>query len=254
MTTNRRTFLNLTAGAAAASGLVGTGRLAHGEERKVKAVLFDAFVIFDYRPISALVNELFPGGAGILADLWRTRMFDYAWLRVIGRRYEDFGKIVADSLDFTIRGLELAPNPAAQSRLMDAYLELKPHPDVPAALGRLAEAGIRLGFLSNLTPKMLESSLKAGGLRDRFEHVISTDRARTYKPDPRAYQLGLDVFGVRREEAVFAAAAGWDAAGAKWFGYPTFWVNRGGAAVEGLDAAPDAAGRNMDDLVAFVRS
>ncbi len=251
MTTSRRTFLNLAAGAAAASGLAWTDR-ARGEAGTVKAILFDAFVIFDPRPVSALAEELFPGKGAGLGDLWRTRQFEYAWLRVISRRYEDFWKVTDDALGFATRTLKLDLTPSARSKLMDAFFEMKPWPDVPAALGRLAKAGIRMGFLSNLTPKMLENSLEAAGLGGRFEHVLSTDRARTYKPDPRAYQLGLDVFGIRREETAFAASAGWDAAGAKWFGYPTFWVNRGGAAVEGLDAAPDATGRNMDDLVAFV--
>lgn len=254
MTTSRREFLNLSAGAAAALGLAWTGRPACGEVRTVKAILFDAFVIFDQRPVSALAEELFRGRGAGLVDLWRTRQFEYAWLRVVSRRYEDFGKVTGDALDFATRTLKLDLTPSARSRLMGAFLELKPWPDVPEALGRLAEAGIRLGFVSNLTPRMLESSLETSGLRHRFEHVLSTDRARTYKPDPRAYQLGLDAFGTRREETVFAASAGWDAAGAKWFGYPTFWANRMGQAAEGLDAAPDATGRDMADLVAFVRS
>ena len=36
---------------------------------------------------------------------------------------------------------------------------------------------------------------------------------KAYKPDPRAYQMGVDVFGLQREDIVFAAFAGWDAAG-----------------------------------------
>ena len=55
-----------------------------------------------------------------------------------------------------------------------------------------------------------------------FEQVLSSDRAKTYKPDPRAYQLGVDALQVKREEILFVAFAGWDAAGAKLFGYPTF--------------------------------
>ena len=47
--------------------------------------------------------------------------------------------------------------------------------------------------------------------------------------------------------------AGWDVAGAKWFGYPAFWVNRLGAAAEELGVEPDGVGRGLDDLVAFVR-
>jgi 2-haloacid dehalogenase len=73
-----------------------------------------------------------------------------------------------------------------------------------------------------------------------------------YKPDPRAYQMGLDAFGLAREEIVFAASASWDAAGAKAFGYPSFWVNRTNLPIEALGATPDAIGGGMADLAKFV--
>jgi 2-haloacid dehalogenase len=38
--------------------------------------------------------------------------------------------------------------------------------------------------------------------------------------------MAVDAQKLRRDEIVFGAFAGWDAAGAKAFGYPTFWVNR----------------------------
>jgi FMN phosphatase YigB (HAD superfamily) len=53
-----------------------------------------------------------------------------------------------------------------------------------------------------------------------FERVLSTDEARTFKPDPRAYQLGVDALKVKREEILFVAFAGWDAAGANCSGIP----------------------------------
>ena len=65
---------------------------------------------------------------------------------------------------------------------------------------------------------------------------------RTFKPDPRAYQLGIDTLRLPRDQIVFAAFAGWDAAGAKRFGYPTFWVNRMQALPEELGVRPDASG------------
>ena len=99
---------------------------------------------------------------------------------------------------------------------------------------------------------MLAGSIKAAALDGVFEHVLSTDRVRTYKPDPRAYRMAIEAFGLRREEIVFAAFAGWDAAGAKGFGYPTFWVNRLGVPPEELDATPDGEGRDLAALQAFV--
>jgi 2-haloacid dehalogenase len=103
-----------------------------------------------------------------------------------------------------------------------------------------------------MTAKMLEVGIKNSGLDGCFEHVLSTDHIRAYKPDPRAYHMAIDVFNLRREQILFAAFAGWDAAGAKWFGYPTFWVNRLDLPAEELAVAPDAMGRGLTDLVSFV--
>jgi 2-haloacid dehalogenase len=63
--------------------------------------------------------------------------------------------------------------------------------------------------------------------------------------------MGVDAFKLKKEEIAFAAFAGWDAAGAKWFGYPTFWVNRLNAPVEELGAMPDGIGSGLGDLAKF---
>ena len=87
-----------------------------------------------------------------------------------------------------------------------------------------------------------------------FEHVLSTNKIKTYKPDPRTYQMAIDAFNLKREEILFVPFAGWDAAGAKSFGYTTFWVNRLNLPVEQLGAVPDATGKNLVDLVTFVKA
>jgi 2-haloacid dehalogenase len=74
----------------------------------------------------------------------------------------------------------------------------------------------------------------------------------SYKPDPRAYALALDAFGLPREEILFAPFAGWDAAGARWFGYPTFWVNRLHAVPEQLGVSVDGSGADLSALVNYV--
>lgn len=108
---------------------------------------------------------------------------------------------------------------------------------------------MRLALLSNFSPAMLDANICTAGLEGMFEFRLSTDAVRAYKPDPRAYQMGLDAFGLKREEILIAAFAGWDASGAKLFGYPTFWVNRQNQPREQLDASPDGEGLGMTDLV-----
>ena len=66
--------------------------------------------------------------------------------------------------------------------------------------------------------------------------------------------MGVDAFGLSRQEIAFVAFGGWDAAGAKSFGYPTFWVNRMSLPEEELGAEPDAIGGTLDHVVKFVIS
>ena len=94
--------------------------------------------------------------------------------------------------------------------------------------------------------------MSASDIDSLFTHVISTDLARTYKPQPDAYRLGVRTLGLRREEILFVAFAGWDVAGAKWFGHPVFWNNRLNGPGERLDAVPDGMGATLTDLAGFL--
>lgn len=247
---DRREFLQVAIGGAVAAALVPPGETA--PTPRFRAVAFDAFPVFDPRPVVALAGNLFPGRGMELASAWRTRQFEYQWLRAVAGQYADFRKATEDALVFACRQLGLELTAEHRTRLTDAYAHLPAWPDVPDALRRLKGAGVRLGFLSNMTREMLEANVASAGLDGAFEKILSTDVIRSYKPDPRAYHLAIDAFGLRREEILFAAFAGWDAAGAKAFGYPTYWVNRLGAPAEELGFAADAVGRNLTELAGFV--
>jgi 2-haloacid dehalogenase len=254
MPLSRREFLNLVAGGVATGVLLSTPMSQAATGPKIKALAFDAFPIFDPRPVFALVEQLFPGKGTDLSNAWRIRQFEYQWLRALSGRYADFWQTTEDALVFAANMLKLDLTPDKRKQLMEAYLELKAWPEVPLALQSLQSAGIRLAFLSNATPQILDAGIKNSRLEGIFEHVLSTDKIRTYKPDPRAYQMAIDAFGLKLEDIAFVAFAGWDVAGAKWFGYTTFWVNRLNLPVEELGVAPDAVGGNLDDLVRFVKA
>lgn len=247
MSLDRRSFL---VGAASVAGYASSRASDRTSSwNQIKALAFDAFPIFDPGPVFAACEAAFPGQGAELAKLWRTRQFEYQWLRALGGRYEDFWRSTRGALDFAARSLRLhVPNDTAES-LMSGFLSLRAWPDAPKALGALRRSGRKLAFLSNATPAILDAGIHGSGLDGVFDAVISTDRIRTFKPDPRAYQLGVDVLRLRKEEIMFVAFAGWDAAGAKWFGYPTFWNNRQGVPPEELNAAPDAVGESLAQLV-----
>lgn len=225
---------------------------AAGFRRAIRAVAFDAFPILDPRPVFALVEELYPERGVDLSNVWRARQFEYTWLRTMSRRYTDFWQVTDDALVFAAKAVKVELPPEKRARLMDAYLKLRYWPEAPDALRSLRKAGLRLAFLSNMTARMLEAGIRNSQLEGVFDYVLSADRVKAYKPDPRAYRMGLDAFGLKPGQILFAAFAGWDAAGAKLFGYPTFWVNRQNQPAEELGVTLDAIGGNLNDLVAFV--
>lgn len=254
MPLTRRRFLRLAA-AGASSGVVTARPAARAAAvPKIKAVAFDAFTTFDPRPLAALAEELFPGRGTELSSAWRTRQFEYAWLRTLIGDYVDFWRVTEDALVIAAKLQKLDLTAERRDRLMQAFLELKAWPDAAPALASLKASGIRMVFLSNFTSAMLDSAVENAGLQGMFDPHLTTDFVGAYKPDPRAYRMAIDAFGVRREEIAFAAFGGWDAAGAKRFGYPTFWVNRLGLPVEQLGVVPDGIGATLTDLARFVNA
>jgi 2-haloacid dehalogenase len=253
MFVNRREFVTMAAaGAVATTAGVPAMTAADSVKTAIKAVAFDGFPIIDPRPVFAKVEEMFPGKGRELSDAWRARQFEYTWLRTLGGRYVDFWQVTEESLAFAARSRGIDLSADKRDQLMQTYLALKAWPDVVPALKQLKAAGVRMALLSNLTDVMLDAAVKNSELEGFFEPHLSTDKVKAFKPDPRAYQMGLDAFKLRKEEIAFAAFAGWDAAGAKWFGYPTFWVNRLNTPVEELGATPDGMGSGLGDLVKFV--
>ena len=65
--------------------------------------------------------------------------------------------------------------------------------------------------------------------------------------------MAVEAFGLKLEEIAFAAFGGWDVAGAKWFGYTTFWVNRLDLPVGELGVTPDGMSGSLAELVPFVQ-
>lgn len=227
-------------------------RAQEASHPRFKAVAFDYFVLFDANSVIPEVEKAFPGKGVDFAKLWRTKQFEYCFLRSLAGRHEDFFKITEDALVYAARAMGLELSPEARKRLLDAYLALKPWPDTLEALRKLKAAGVRLIALSNFTPKMLQANAKAAGLADLFEELLSTESNASFKPEPRAYELGVKRLNLQKDEILFAAFGGWDAYGAKSFGYPTYWVNRFGLPAEELGVQPDKTSRDLSGLLAFV--
>ena len=220
----------------------------------VRAVLFDAYgTLFDVHSVVALAERMYPGRGVALSQAWRSKQLEYTWLRTLSGRYCDFWNVTGDALAYALAALQLPATGAQQSQLLDAYLALEPFPENLEILRQLHRSGLVLGTLSNGTLPMLEAALASAGMRELFTHVLSVDSVRRYKTDPGAYKLGTDAIGSPPGDIAFVSSNCWDAIGASWHGYRTFWVNRGGAPLDRLGVTPDGTGESLRDLVAFLQ-
>lgn len=248
---DRRQFLGACA-VAALSGYRIAGAMEPAAPR-YKAVLFDAFAVFDPLSITRQIQRLFPERSQEVGRTFRTHLYEFMWLRALGNRYVDSQQIVSDALTTSARLLGIEVTETQRQGLVQSFLEMKAFPDVSDGLQTLRRAGVKLALVSNLSPKVLQAAIANSRLESHFDEVLSTERVNSFKPDPRAYQLGLDALHLQKDEALFVPYAAWDAAGAKWFGYPTFWLNRSSQPPAELSAVADGVGTTMAELVAYVQ-
>ena len=219
------------------------------------AFVFDAYgTLFDVHSIAALAEQLAPGNGAALSRIWRTKQLEYSWLQSLmaSPRFprEDFAALTERALDYALAALVLPFSPADRQRLLDGYRDLAPFAGAREALAALAP--YPRWILSNGTRAMLEPLVQSTGLDRVLEGIMTVDDVGIYKPSPRVYQLAVDRLGLRPDRIAFVSSNGWDAAGAKAFGFRTFWINRDGVPTERHAAPPDYAIGSLSDLVPLI--
>ncbi len=215
----------------------------------IRAVVFDAYgTLFDVHSVGLLAEQLFPERGAALSQLWRTKQLEYSWQRSLAGRYKPFWELTEDALVFAAEKLGLTLSDAARAQLMQQYACLTPFPENLGALRALKRRGIPLAILSNGTPAMLDIAIKSAGLAGIFDHVLSVDAVGHYKTAPQAYQMGPHALGLPAGQILFVSANGWDVAGAAWFGYTTFWINRDSQPTEVLDVKPHHVGTRLTEV------
>jgi 2-haloacid dehalogenase len=232
--------------------ICGSGLAQEPTLPRFKAVAFDYFVIFNANSVVPSVERAFPGKGMEFTKAWRAKQFEYCFVRSIADRHADFSKVTEDALIYTAAAMKLELTPEIRRRLLDAYLALELWPDAAAALRKLKASGVRVITISNFTPEMLKANAERAGIADLFDELVSTESNGTFKPDPRSYALGMEHLKLKKSEIAFCAFGGWDAFGAKSFGYSTYWVNRFHLPMEELGTKPDGTSDDMDGLLEFV--
>jgi 2-haloacid dehalogenase len=215
------------------------------------ALVFDAYgTLFDVHSVTREAEVRWPGRGEALSRQWRAKQLEYTWLRSLMGRYEDFAQVTRDALRYACAALALPLDAAAEAPLLEAYRRLELFPDVRETLAALGTR--KLAILSNGSPEMLAAVVRNAGLDGLIPRVLSVDALRVYKPDPRVYGLAVQALGTFAPQTGFVTSNGWDAAGAKAFGFRVFWVNRARAPLEGLGLPPDHVIASLAELPALV--
>ena len=221
----------------------------------IRALVFDAYgTLFNVHSVVATCELLFPGKGVALSQLWRTKQLEYSWLRSLMGCYVDFNQVTRESLQFACASLGLSYSESILAQLDNAYRTLALFDDTRPALQQLRhqQPNLKLAILSNGAAAMLNAVVSHNKLTVMLDAVISVDEVKIFKPDPRVYQLACDRLGLNRDQIGFVSSNGWDAAGAKAFGFTTFWINRAATPVEALGVTPDRMLKSLAELPALL--
>jgi 2-haloacid dehalogenase len=105
---------------------------------------------------------------------------------------------------------------------------MPPHPDVPAGLKQLKDAGFKLVTLTNSSSDAQVTQLKNAGLDGYYDRLFSVDGVRRYKPAPQAYHMVAEEMNVTTSSICLISVHVWDNLGAQNAGCASALVARPG--------------------------
>ena len=172
--------------------------------------------------------------ASAIVATWRSKQMERAASsNSLDNVHTPFRHCTALALDYVCSRHSLTIKSDRRDLLVQAWATLTPWPEADAALAAVKAKGYEIAILSNGDQDMLESV--ATQFTTDFDHVLSAETARNYKPHPSVYALPESVLGVRKEDTWHVAGSANDVLGAVSFGMTCVWSNKSGDAL--LDPA-----------------
>ncbi|HKH10212.1 MAG TPA: haloacid dehalogenase type II [Rubrobacter sp.] len=206
--------------------------------------------LLDLAALDPLFERAF-GDAGV-RRAWFLQVLQSAFLATITGAYSDFGTVGGAALQMTAEREGVRLSEEDRRDILGGMRELPPHPEVPAALDLLRDAGLRLAALTNNTAEVAEAQLENAGLSDRFEEILSADTVRRLKPAPEPYRAAAGALGVETSGVRLIAAHAWDVAGALRAGCAAAFVARPGMVLDPLVEPPDVVGADLSEVAASI--
>ena len=153
--------------------------------------------------------------------------------------------VEAETLNVAYAGFSFSGNYADKKKigkytneLLRLYKELEVYPELKETLLYLKKKKIKTCILSNGTPKLLDQLTKKAKIEKLFDSLISIEKIKIYKPDPRVYKLVTSKYSCKPSEVCFLSSNSWDVVGSRSFGFQSIWVNRVNKNFDVLDFKP----------------
>ena len=182
--------------------------------------------LLDIEFIAPLFQRLF-GDRKVLRE-WFGQLILYAEATTLSGPYMTFFTLAQGVLKMlgSIHNVSIQKDDIEELRTR--LLTMPAHPDVPAGLKQLKDAGFRLVTLTNSPPDPRTSPLKHAGIDGWFEKSFSVDRVRRFKPAPQVYHMVAEELDVPPAAICMVAAHVWDTIGAQSIGCSGAFITRPG--------------------------
>lgn len=212
-----------------------------------KHLVFDVNeTLLDLSPLDAVFETLL--GDARYRGFWFTRLLHWSTVTTLTGRFEDFGTLAGHCLDSLAADQGSMLNSDHHQKVFDTIATLPPHPEVWSALDKLKNQGYGLVALTNSSQNTVDTQFTNTGLRALFEHVLSVETARCYKPHPDAYTVATQALDTPADNLRLIACHDWDITGAQRAGLRAAYVARNGKTINPAGDAPDIIGTDLGDV------
>ena len=210
-------------------------------------------IVFDVNETLLDLETMAPTFERIFHDksamrLWFANFILYSAALTVAGHYVPFTeiggavmKMLADTRCIEIKDVD-------RQELTDKFSTMPPHPEVPAALRRLRDAGFRLFTLTDNLLEVQTRQLEHGGIAGLFERRFSADGVKHHKPSRQAYAYVERELGVQPSQLCLIACHAWDTLGAVAAGWEGALIRRVGNDILGVGPQPQIIGADLDDV------
>lgn len=195
-----------------------------------------------------LAGKGWDGSPNRFVTWWRRTHFENSMIdALLHRAHTPYREIGRRAVKLTLERAGIAHTEAEVADLVGHIPKLKPFPEVPAALERLA-GRYRLAILSNGDPDLLEEAKAHVGFP--FENWISISASNYFKPHAQTYIRAAEILGVPTCRVMHVANHAFDCTGARAQGMRAAYINRRDRPYEDLpgELMPDLVARDMPGL------